>query len=344
MFAKDAEIDLNLVIKKLNEIMAARGKKRTDRREQIELLHELQNVAEQHQLGPGIYVKIKMAIISAIFDYNPKVSDAMKLEYWLKLLDRMSEMLTMLLNTSSLIVSDSITEESENLEEPPYRIRGCVLTSVERLDDEFTKLLKECDPHSNEYVERLKDESKVSNIIDKTMMFLERSNIPSELCRIYLRKIEHLYYKFDPRVLQQKSNDPTVPKDAFTSVQEMEKLCKFIYAKDNTDRLRTRAILSHIYHHALHDNWFQARDLVLMSHLQETIQHSDPSTQILYNRMMAHLGLCAFRHANIKDAHNCLVDLMMTGKPKELLAQGKVVLIEIEKFLKITAMFCTFLD
>ncbi|XP_050505661.1 eukaryotic translation initiation factor 3 subunit C [Diabrotica virgifera virgifera] len=322
MFAKDAEIDLNLVIKKLSEIMAARGKKRTDRREQIELLHELQNVSEQHQLGAAIFIKIKLAIISAIFDYNPKVSDAMKPEYWLKLLERMSEMLGMLLNTTNLVVSDGITEEMENLEEPPYRIRGCILTSVERLDDEFTKLLKECDPHSNEYVERLKDECKVSSIIDKTMKYLERSNVSSELCRIYLRKIEHLYYKFDPRVLQQKADPLVVPKDEMNSVQEMEKLCKFIYAKDSTDRLRTRAILSHIYHHALHDNWFQARDLVLMSHLQETIQHSDPSTQILYNRTMAHLGLCAFRHANIKDAHNCLVDLMMTGKPKELLAQG----------------------
>lgn len=78
MFAKDAEIDLNLVIKKLSEIMAARGKKRTDRREQIELLHELQAISDQHKLGPAIFVKIKLAIISAIFDYNPKVSDAMK--------------------------------------------------------------------------------------------------------------------------------------------------------------------------------------------------------------------------------------------------------------------------
>lgn len=205
MFAKDAEIDLNLVIKKLSEIMAARGKKRTDRREQIELLHELQHVADQHQLGPAIYVKIKFAIISAIFDYNPKVSDAMKPEYWVKLLERMSEMLDVLLGNPQLYVAESVTEETENLEEPPFKIRGCVLTSVERLDDEFTKLLKECDPHSNEYVERLKDEAKVSAIIDKTMKYLERSNVPSEICRIYLRKIEHLYYKFDPRVLQQKA-------------------------------------------------------------------------------------------------------------------------------------------
>lgn len=60
----------------------------------------------------------------------------------------------------------------------------------------------------------------------------------------------------------------------------MDKLCKYVYTNDETDRLRTRAILSHIYHHALHDNWFQARDLMLMSHLQENIQHSDPSTQV----------------------------------------------------------------
>lgn len=205
MFAKDAEIDIPLVIKKLSEIVAARGKKRTDRREQIELLHELQAVAEQHQLGPAVAVKVKFAIISAIFDYNPRVSDAMKPEYWTKLLDRMDEMLNMLAACSDLIISESITEENECYESVPYKIRGCVLTSLERLDDEFTKLLKECDPHSNEYVERLKDEARVAKIIDKVQVYLERSNIQSELCRIYLRKIEHLYYKFDPKVLQQKA-------------------------------------------------------------------------------------------------------------------------------------------
>ena len=84
MFAKDAEIDVNLVVTKLNEIVAARGKKRTDRREQIELLHELLSISEAHHLGPAVAIKIKFAIVSAIFDYNPKVSDAMKPEYWAK--------------------------------------------------------------------------------------------------------------------------------------------------------------------------------------------------------------------------------------------------------------------
>ena len=320
MFAKDAEINVAAVLKKLSEIIAARGKKRTDRREQIELLHELQGIADAHNLGPAVAVKIKFSIVSSIFDYNPKVSDAMKPEYWIKILERISEMLDMLSATKDMVIAKVISEDSEEFETPTYKIHGCVLTLVERLDEEFTKLLKECDPHSNEYVERLKDEKQVSMIIDKVQEYLERQGSVSELCRVYLRKIEHLYYKFDPNVLKQKEGE--LASDIVTSVQVMEKLCKYVYANDGTDRLRTRAILSHIYHHALHDNWFQARDLILMSHLQETIQHSDPATQILYNRTIAHLGLCAFRHANIKDAHNCLVDLMVTGKVKELLAQG----------------------
>ncbi|XP_014287661.1 eukaryotic translation initiation factor 3 subunit C [Halyomorpha halys] len=320
MFAKDAEIDMNLVLKKLSEIVAARGKKRTDRREQIELLHELASVADAHHLGPAISTKIRLAIISSIFDYNPKVSDAMKPEYWSKLLDRISEALDLLLATGDIVIGENITEETEVFDKAPYRVRGCVLTIVERLDEEFTKLLKECDPHSNEYVQRLTDEKRVCAIVDKVQSFLEKQGNPSDLCRIYLRKVEHLYYKFDPLVIKQRKGE--LDATLTTSIQIMDKLCKYIYDKDVTDRLRTRAILAHVYHHALHDNWFQARDLILMSHLQESIQHSDPSTQILYNRTMAHLGLCAFRHANIKDAHNCLVDLMMTGKTKELLAQG----------------------
>ena len=44
-------------------------------------------------------------------------------------------------------------------------------------------------------------------------------------------------------------------------------------------------------------------------------------TQILYNRALVQLGMCAFRHGMIKDAHDALVDIQSSGRSKELLAQ-----------------------
>lgn len=70
------------------------------------------------------------------------------------------------------------------------------------MDEEFVKILKECDAHSNEYVERLKDETRVTAIIDSLQSYIERQSLPAELCRLYMRKIEHMYYKFDPNTIK----------------------------------------------------------------------------------------------------------------------------------------------
>lgn len=327
MFDKDAEIDIPLVLAKLTEIMSVRGKRSTDRQLQIDMLYELDKIASEHSLGVPIAIKIQFSKISALFDYNPKISEPMKLQNWSKLLNVMQDMMKLLLANDNIYMGEKIAEEKQEFMKAPYYICGCPLAVVERLDDEFTKLLKESDSHSNDYVVRLKDELSVTRIIESVLQYYERVGTTNErvgstneLCRIYLRKIEHLYYKFDPNVLKVKRGE--LPSTTITSSDVMNKLCKFIYAKDDTDRIRTRAILTHIYHHALHDNWFEARDLVLMSHLQDNIDAADPSTRILYNRMIANLGLCAFRQENIRDAHQCLVDLMVTGKTKELLAQG----------------------
>lgn len=321
MFEKDAEIDHSLVVKKLHEIMAARGKKRTNRKEQIELLNELYEISMKHELGVAIYAKIQFGIIAAIFDYNPKISTAMKPEYWEKCMPAVEHLLEMLAEHSEEITTgDNIMDEHENFETPPYKIRGCFLSVVERMDEEFVKVLKSCDAHSHEYVDRLKDEPKVMQILDKAQKLIEKQGSSSEMCRIYLKRIEHIYFKFDERVLRQKAGELDINEE--TSMQVMDKLCKYIYSKDSTDRLRTRAILCHIYHHAIHDNWYEARDLMLMSHLQDTISHADPMTQILYNRTMVQLGLCGFRHAEIRDAHNALLDIQLGGRSKELLAQG----------------------
>ncbi|CAM9119315.1 unnamed protein product [Bubo scandiacus] len=162
--------------------------------------------------------------------------------------------------------------------------------------------------------------------------YLQEKGTTEELCRVYLRRVLHTYYKFDYRAHRRGAGDPQGAAEEEEEEEEeedsaalMERLCKYVYAKDRTDRIRTCAILCHIYHHALHSRWYQARDLMLMSHLQDNIQHADPPCRlggILYNRTMVQLGICAFRQGLIKDAHNALLDIQSSGRAKELLGQG----------------------
>ena len=78
--------------------------------------------------------------------------------------------------------------------------------------------------------------------------------------------------------------DPTEEKD---SVALIDSLCKSLFVAGTADRLRTRAVLCNIYHNALHDHWFKARDLMLMSHLQESISNSDVLTQARRPQLLA---------------------------------------------------------
>jgi translation initiation factor 3 subunit C len=59
-----------------------------------------------------------------------------------------------------------------------------------------------------------------------------------------------------------------------------------------------------------------------MSHLQESIHQADILTQILYNRALVQLGLCAFRLGMVKETQSSLQEIMNSGRVKELLAQG----------------------
>lgn len=308
MFAKESEINHANVLKKLVEVLAMRGKKRADRSDQTDMLLELLNITRQYELGPAIEIRIILGLISTLIEYNPSVLEHIKIGVWEELLKYLNILIDILQANPDVTVNETIDEEDENYATSPYRMNGSPVSLAERMDAEFLRLLQSSDAHTPEYVERLKYEKPVCKVIDRLLEYYEsdmKRTQSADLCRVYLLKIDHLYYKFD-----------------HTSADTMSKLCRYIYANDTTQRATTQAILSHIYYLSLHDCYFEARDLMLMSHLQGNISKADIPLQVMYNRALVQLGLCAFRKGSISDAHAALLDIQIMGKARELLAQG----------------------
>ncbi|KAK0485673.1 eukaryotic translation initiation factor 3 domain-containing protein [Armillaria novae-zelandiae] len=296
------------IFKNLQAVQEARGKKNTDRAEQIRILEKLLEVAATTYQR----LRVLLALISSRFDYNSSVATHMPIELWLRL---------------PMITMKWWKRVPSTEKDGVVRIRGSIISFVDRLDDEFTKSLQNIDPHGPEYVDRLKDEKVLYYTICRAEAFYERTNQDEPLGRVIMRRLEHIYSKPDPVVQALEASIDTSdikPKmnllQGTTSIL-IHQLCVYLYGAGNS-LLRTRAMLSHIYHHALHNDFHTARDMLLMSHLQESIHSADVATQILYNRTVVQLGLCAFRCGLIKEAQSTLQDIFTTQRVKELLAQG----------------------
>ena len=91
-----------------------------------------------------------------------------------------------------------------------------------------------------------------------------------------------------------------------------------VYAS-GTERHKTRVLLCHVYHHALHGHYQVARDQLLTSHLADIIHQFDISTQILYNRALVRCGICAFERRLLPQAHSALMELAVFMRMKRFL-------------------------
>ena len=237
-------------------------------------------------------------------------------------------------------------------------VMGNLFSFLQLLCMEYRKSMQSIDAHTEEYIARLKDELVLEALVSKAQEYYRNVGKTTLEASVAFLRLELVYYKYssDTDVLKQRLlairaagkaiSEQSKEKDEEKRKVEEEKveeappafsippppvniadqglvgqLATFLY-KHGSDQSRVRALLMHVYHLSLHNQYLAARDMLLMSHIHETVQHADIKTQVLFNRAICQLGLCAFRCGEFRSALEQLGDLVQSNKIRELLAQG----------------------
>ncbi|KAK5582734.1 hypothetical protein RB653_004319 [Dictyostelium firmibasis] len=296
------------IMKKVKEVIANRGKLKTDPIKQIQQLEYYYSLIQ----GDKETFIVLYELIAAQFD-TASVKVALSIPVWQKVADGIKKLLEILeKNTNFVLV---LEHQEPTISKGQVTVTGNLLALFEMLDDELSKSLQSINYPTKEYLDRLQDEQIILDLGTSLQKYYEAAANNGAAAKIAIRRVEHIYYKSS----NLKNN--IIPTTMSLSEQTtlMSKLSSFIY-KFGDERLNARTILCNIYFNAINNKFHEARDMMLMSHLQDNPTLMDVSTQILFNRAMVQLGLCAFRCGYIQEAQNCVVEF--SGLRKDLLAQG----------------------
>ncbi|OBA27890.1 hypothetical protein HANVADRAFT_47864 [Hanseniaspora valbyensis NRRL Y-1626] len=188
----------------LNTVLEHKGKKNTDIHQQIETMVDvLENLASDSYEKILAYLNLIPLRFEATNNmaYQP-------LDQWRVSFNEIDALFQLLEdNIDEYIVSEVATrndflDDKESLFNPSSgkkEILGSIFAFVERLDSEFSKSLLHIDYKSMEYVDRLRNEQEIYNMILRTQLYLEKT-LPKEkegffLSRVLILRLNHIYYK-----------------------------------------------------------------------------------------------------------------------------------------------------
>ncbi|KAF2398254.1 hypothetical protein EJ06DRAFT_544028 [Trichodelitschia bisporula] len=340
------------ILKHLRSIAESRGRKGTDRNEQIRVMERLLDVAATDYQR----IRVLLSLISVRFDTSTSSGGAMTVEQW-KLADKEFVKLLELLyaNQDQFIVIENAEEWEDDEKHPTlvagtlFPIPGSIVGAAERLDDELTRSLLSIDPHTSDYVARLVDEGALYSALLRAQIYQERvrkqpgfEGQAERLNSLILRRLEHLHFRQGRLGSVLETNawaelpeglDSDVTPRALASDAEalVKALSNYLFAHSEGIQ-RARAMLHRTYWTALHDRPWEAKDLMLLSHLSETIPSFDIITQIHYNRTLVQVGLAFFRAGLIWESQTALQEICGSNRQKELLAQG----VQVQRYSSLT--------
>eukprot|EP01096_Ripella_sp_DP13-Kostka_P006695 TRINITY_DN240_c0_g1_i1.p1 TRINITY_DN240_c0_g1~~TRINITY_DN240_c0_g1_i1.p1 ORF type:complete len:874 (+),score=515.90 TRINITY_DN240_c0_g1_i1:38-2623(+) len=302
-----------------------RGKKGYEKAAQVKVLTDLAQHAQEIN-EKTIHINILLHLFNAYYD---SIYGGLSNVDWKKCIFYLREIFTITSEDRKILEQAESSFLAVDSEDEPAGQSATLIVLLERLNRELVISFQNLSPHSREYIERMYDISSILAVAQISQDYYQQKKDNVSAAKAATIRLEHAYYlssslKYtipasSPFFVQGQNNwIQIVPKDI------VPELTEFVL-KNGNERSKAHALLYHIYHLAIVDNFHEARDLMLLSHLQETIYHADIATQILYNRALVQIGLCAFRHGLISDAFNCLNEICNSQQFKALIGQGKTV-------------------
>jgi len=258
-----------------------------------------------------------------------------------------------LADAESMLKKEQVIDDDhvEGLSDEFWWLRGNLHAVCTRLSDDLILAFKKSDIKNDEYEERIADKELLVGLCEKCQTYVREVTNH----RMHELMFRHLFVKLtfedydeewdmlksgvrptyrpfqirpDTRVLRTVKDifrevktyeQPDAPKTIFGALEEELEQFNVMKAK-----IKWETVLYCVHHLALHHRYELARDILSASGLgkESTMGKSEISIQILYNRTVARLAIAAFTHEDWHTSMVLLQRLYVTGKIKELLAQG----------------------
>lgn len=325
---------LRFVREALETILQNRMKKNSDR---VSMIADLKILSE-NAMTPAIRLKLDLTRLGILLNLTLNKAGYLTLEYFKIAIEILTSSLKLLRNESNvLLVEGEVIDEfvfpeedakdgtmamsHEELSNQKFFVSGCMFSFVTRLHQHFIDALVSIEPQSDDYLVYLSGEVSILKVASETQRYYESLGLNAFVCNSALLRAEILYSKYIPRFDTFVSGVLTF-EPLETEGSEFSSICSLLLARSDDSWTKSRCMLFLVYNAAMHNQFERARDLFLIAESRGNFTDADVSTQILYNRVIAQLSICAFRCGNYKEALQLVSDLYSTGKIKEILAQG----------------------
>jgi len=154
------------------------------------LIEKTKTIAEANT--PERIIRYVFHLIDAQFDANPNMATFLPVVMWKQCFNTIAKLLALLKQQGAKI---KLVDVEPELDAPANVIRGPLLAHVERLGDEFIKSLLNMDPHTQDYMVRLRDEVAYLKLVKLALDYFTAKSDWNAVAVLSARRLEHLYYK-----------------------------------------------------------------------------------------------------------------------------------------------------